>query len=284
MLIPSAANVEITPAMLSVLWGVAHELDRRRVPATTSEALWLKIPTNRLRNPEGRSDNVWLRQCFDRLMGMKLQGEYRGDPWGAVVLAEWKITEKGALAHLLIPPSAIQAIRAPDTFAKIEITAAYRLKGHARRLYAALADKKRQSKRTWHEYNLDELRYLIDAVDKYPRWADLRRFALLPALQEINDYGTVQVTMKAQKEGRSIVGVRFDWDWKNLDSARVTDEENERHKSARHKTSDGTAPPLTDAENERQAQITADRDAWKAWEAEHGGTYGQYLDWKKDNA
>lgn len=284
MLIPSAANVEITPAMLSVLWGVAHELDRRRVPASTNEALWLKIPTNRLRNPEGRNDNVWLRQCFERLMGMKLQGEYRGDPWGAVVLAEWKITEGGALAHLLIPPSAIKAIRAPDTFAKIEITAAYRLKGHARRLYAALADKKRQSKRTWHEYSLDELRYLIDAVDKYPRWADLSRFALLPALQEINDYGTVQVTMKPQKEGRSIVGVRFDWDWKNLDSARVTDEENERHGSARHKTSDGTAPPLTDAENERQAQLAADRDGFNAWKTETGGTYGQYLDHKKDNA
>ena len=41
-----------------------------------------------------------------------------------------------------MPPAAIQAIRAPKTFAKIEITAAYRLKGHARRLYAALADKK----------------------------------------------------------------------------------------------------------------------------------------------
>ena len=283
MLIPSATNVEITPAMLSVLWGVAHELDRRRIAPNTTDAIWLKIPTNRLRNPEGRSDNVWLRQCFDRLMGMKLQGEYRGDPWGAVVLAEWKITEGGAMAHLLVPPSAIQAIRAPDTFAKIEITAAYRLKGHARRLYAALADKKRQTKKPWHEYNLDELRYLIDAVDKYPRWADLRRFALLPALQEINDYGTVQVTMTPKKEGRSIVGVRFDWQWKNLDDARVTDEENERHGSARHKTSDGTAPPLTDAEQERQAKITADRVAFKAWQAENGGGMLEYLAWKDKN-
>lgn len=281
MLIPSASNVEITPAMLGVLWGIAHELDRLRVPANYADAKWLEIPSKRLRNPDGKSDNQWLKECLNRLMGIKLEGEYRGDEWAAVILAQWELVSGGTMTRLLIPPAAISAIRAPKTFAKIEITAAYKLKGHARRLYAALADKKHQSKKTWHEYEMQELRTLLNVGDKYPRWADLNRYVLSTAVEEINDYGTVKVTARPVRSGRGFVGVRFDWNWKTLDDARVTDEENERHGSARRKSGDGSAPPLTDAENTRQSQIVADREAWKAWEAEHGGSYGQYLDWKK---
>ncbi len=244
MLIPSASNVEITPAMLGVLWRIAHELDRLRIPSNYEDAKWLEIPARRLRNPDGKSDNQWLKECLNRLMDIKLEGEYQGDEWAAVILAQWELTSGGTMARLLVPPAAISAIRAPKTFAKIEITAAYKLKGHARRLYAALADKKHQSQKRWHEYPLDELRTLLHVSDKYPRWADFNRYVLAPAVSEINDYGTVKITAKPTKSGRGIVGVRFDWSWKTLDDGRVTDEENERHQSARHKTSDGTAPPL----------------------------------------
>lgn len=278
MLIPSASNVEITPAMLGVLWGIAHELDRRRISEHVKDAIWLEIPSKRLRNPDGKSDNQWLKACLDRLMGVKLGGQYRGDEWGAVVLAEWEIKEGGTVTRLLIPPSAVHAIRAPKTFAKIEITAAYKLKGHARRLYAALADKKHMGQKYW-EYSLDELQgsSVFDLNGKYSKWYDFSRYVLTPALEEVNDFGTVEVTATPKKVGRSVRSVRFDWQWKTLDDARVTDEENERHGSARHKTSDGSAPPLTDAEAERQAQITADREAFKAWQAENGGTMIDYM-------
>lgn len=284
ILIPSASNAEITPAMLAVIWGIAHELDQKRVPATVENSVWLEIPSKRLRNPDGRNDNHHLKKVYERLMTIKLEGDYRGTEWGAVLLAQWELTQGGSISRLLVPPAAIQAIRAPDTYFRIEMAAAYQLKGHARRLYAALGDKKRM-KQTWWEYDLAELQNeVFDLGGKYAKWYDFSRYVLTPALEEVNEYGTVKVTMKVTKKGKSVDKVRFDWAWKTLDDARVTDEENERHKSARHKISDGSAPPLTDAEAERQAQITADREAWKAWEAENGGTYGQYLDWKKANA
>ena len=280
MLIPSASNVEITPAMLTVLWGIAHALDYRRVPAVVENSIWLDIPAKTLRNPEGRNDNFWLKKTLDRLVGVKLAGEYKGDPWGAALVGQWEVKDGGRVIRVNIPPAAVQAIRAPSTFTKIEITAAYRLKGHARRLYAALADKKRMDNPYW-SYSIDELRHIFDVGGKYPRFADLNKYVLKPALAEINDYGTVSVTASHEKMGRHVVKIRFDWDWKTLDAARVTDEENDRHASARHKSSDGTAPPLTDEEMRRQ-QLDADREAFKAWEQEHGGTYGQFLDWKKD--
>jgi plasmid replication initiation protein len=178
-------------------------------------------------------------------MGVKLEGEYRGDEWGAVILAQWELVEGGTVARLLVPPAAIQAIRAPKTFAKIEISAAYRLKGHARRLYAALADKKHMGQKWW-EYPLDELQKLFQLEGKYSKWYDFSRYVLTPALAEINDFGTVTVKVTPKKVGRSVRSVRFDWAWKSLDDVRVTDEENARHAKARHKASDGTAPPLLD--------------------------------------
>lgn len=245
MLIPSAANVAITPAMLAVLWGIADELDRRRVSASSTDALWLEMPSKRLRDPDGRNDNFWLRECLDRLMGVQLRGVYRGDPWGAVVVAEYHLTQGGSMCRLLVTPAAIRAIRAPETFAKIELTAAYKLKGHARRLYAALSDRKRMDNPQW-AFSLEDLRQIFDCADKYPKWHDFNRYVLMAALEEINDYGTVEVKAKPIKEGRGTVGVRFDWKWKTIDEARETDEENQRHELARRKPDvPRDAPPLS---------------------------------------
>jgi hypothetical protein len=276
MLIPSASNVEITPAMLTVLWGIAHEIDRLRLPPNYPDAKWLEIPTRLLRNPDGRTDNVWLKACLKRLMGIELEGEWKDGEWGAVILAQWEMTQGGSVVRLLVPPAAIAAIRAPNTFAKIEITAAYRLKGHARRLYAALADKKRMTQQTWWEYSLADLQALFDLKGKYGKWYDFSRYVLTPALDEINDFGTVEVTATPKKSGRSIASVRFDWRWKDIRAAEVTDEQNERHGSARHKgKGDGSAPPLTDeamarwdslSEQEKAAQIERARSL----EATHG--------------
>ncbi len=276
LLIPSAQHIEITPAMLAVLWGVADELDDLRIdPSTRNDAVWLEVPTKRLRDPEGRNDNFWLKECLKRLTGIQLEGDYRGDEWGAVVIAEWHLLQGGSVVRLLIPPAAIRAICSPKTFAKIELTAAYRLSGHARRLYAALADKKRMGNPHW-TYSLEELRIIFGTEGRYQKWYDFRRYVLLPALEEINDYGTVQVTFSPQKKGRSIIGARFDWRWKNQDEVRVTDEENQRHPSARRKPpSDGSAPPLTDG---KRKQI-----AYQDWSKDNpGNTYGQFLDWWKE--
>jgi hypothetical protein len=246
-LIALRSSEALAPAMLTALWEIAAVLDEQRTPATVPNSLWLEIPTKRLRGEGSRSDNHWLRQCLDRLTGIKLSGEYRGDPWGAVMIAEWHIIQSGTLARILVPPAAVQALRAPETFAKIETTAAHRLSGHARRLYAILADKKRLGRPTW-TFELDELRSLLDVANKptYDRWQDFKKRVIDPAISAINDYGTVEVKMTPQKLGRSVNAVRFDWKWKSVDEARMTDEENSRHSTARRKEPATTpdAPPL----------------------------------------
>ena len=206
----------LTPAMTAAVWEIAAALDQERVPAEVPNSVWLEIPTARLRGPEARQDNIWLRECLERLTGVKLSGEHRGDPWGAVVLAEWHISQGGSMAHLLIPPAGVHALRSPANFTKIEEHAAHRLTGHGRRLYAILADKKRLGRPSW-QFTVEELRALmgVDGQKSYDRWSDLRTRVLDPAVAGINAYGTVSVTMTPEKHGRTIRWVSFEWRWKD---------------------------------------------------------------------
>lgn len=240
------SETPLTPAMVSAVWEIAAALDEQRVPAAVSNSVWLNIPTLRLRGEGSRTDNVWLRQCLERLTGVKLSGEHRGDPWGAVVLAEWHITEGGSMARLLIPPAGVHALRSPANFTKIEATAAHRLTGHGRQLYAILADKKRLGRPYW-VFDLPELRALMGVDDKpsYSVWGAFCRSVIDPAIDAINDYGTVTVKMTPEKRGRSVHAVRFDWHWKDPHEATETALENNRHSGARRKAQESSgAPPI----------------------------------------
>lgn len=240
----------LSPQTVSIVWRIADALDERRTPANVPNAVWLELATTTLRGKGARSDNVWLRECLQRLTGLQLSGEYRGDPWGAVLLAEWQIVEGGAKVRLLIPPAGIQALRLPATFVKIEEMAAVQLPGHARRLYGLLADRKRQTRKSW-TYSLEELRFAlgVEQHKSYDRFNNFRQRVLEPAVKAINDFGTVEVKMLPKKVGRSVDRVEFSWDWKSVDAAKETVEENDRHSSARRKQQEADdAPPMIDDE------------------------------------
>lgn len=253
------AEKPLTPAMLSALWEIAAVLDEERTPANVPNAVWLTIPTARLRGPEARQDNVWLRECLERMTGLKLSGQYRGDEWIAVLLAEAHFIEGGSKVRLLVPPAGVHALRSPGNFVKIETTAAHRLPPHARRLYALLADRKRQ-REPFAQWSVETLRGLLGVDDKrsYDVWAQLAKRVLYPAVDAINDFGTVTLKMTPIKSGRSVAAVRFDWHWKDPHEATETVAENERHSSARRrKQDDDDAPPMIPASADDPAAVAA---------------------------
>lgn len=268
---PTTSQGRLTPAMTSIIWEIAAVLDEKRIPAIVENSVWLSIPTKRLRGSGGRTDNHWLRQCLSRLMMLQISGEYRGDSWDAVIVSQANFTEGGSLVKILIPPAAVQALRSAETFAKIEVEAAHRLKGPARRLYAILADKKRLGRPSW-SFQLEELRALLGVEDKpsYQRWQAFKRWVLAPALAEINEFGTVDVQMTPEKEGRSVAAVRFTWKWKSPDKARETSEENERHSRARRRQqASDDAPPIIEREPQESPALDwwgtledSEREAW----------------------
>lgn len=275
------SDLPLAPAMVSAIWEIAAALDEQRMPATLENAVWLEVPTKRLRGEGSRADNVWLRECLRRLTKVELSGEHKGNPWGAVVLAQWHIVQGGSVARLLIPPAGVHALRSPTTFTKIEATAAHQLSGHGRRLYAILADKKRLGRPHW-TFSVGELRALLGVDDKksYSRWNNFRQWVLEPALEAINDYGTVTVKMTPEKRGRSVHAVRFDWRWKDPHDAVETATENERHSSTRRKQqATDDAPPMIEDPKEAarfwwENLSEAERDTWAdrvGREAEIGG-------------
>lgn len=247
----------LTPAMVSAIWELASALDAARIPADVDNSVWLEVPSRLLRGEDGRNDNIWLRECLTRLTGVQLSGEWRGDPWGAVLLAEWKITQGGSMVRALIPPAGVHALRSPQNFAKIEARAAHSLTGHGRQLYVLLADKKRLGRPFW-TFTVDELRSLMGVADKksYEVWGQFRRWVLDPALAAVNDYGTVEVSMTPEKHGRSVHAVTFRWRWKDPHDAAETASENARHSVARRRQQDTEdAPPLITEEPQAEPAI-----------------------------
>jgi hypothetical protein len=237
--------------MVSAVWEITGALDEQRIPAVVENSVWLTLSTKRLRGPDARSDNFWLRQCLERLTGLQLAGEFQGDEWGAVLLAEWHFIEGGSRVRLLVPPAGVQVLRSPERFAKIEADAVHRLPPHGRRLYALLADKKRQTRKSEVEWSLPVLKGLLGVDDKksYDVWNAFRKWVLTPAVSSINDFGTVHVKMTPIKDGRAVVAVRFEWDWKDPHEATETHQQNERHSKARRKDQESAdAPPMIDDE------------------------------------
>lgn len=274
--VPSSAvalrsDKPLTPAMVSAIWELASALDAARIPAEVDNSVWLEVPSRLLRGEDGRNDNIWLRECLTRLTGVQLSGEWRGDPWGAVLLAEWKITQGGSMVRALIPPAGVHALRSPQNFAKIEARAAHSLTGHGRQLYVLLADKKRLGRPFW-TFTVDELRSLMGVADKraYAVWGQFRKRVLDPALAAVNDYGTVEVSMTLEKRGRSVHAVTFRWRWKDPHDAAETVAENERHQNARRRQQDtDDAPPLIAEEPQAEPALVwwdglgqAEREDW----------------------
>lgn len=66
-----------------------------------------------------------------------------------------------------------------------------------------------------------------------------------PAIEAINDFGTVRVKMTPVKPGRSVAAVCFDWQWKDPHEATEMIAQNERHTAARGKAQEAAdAPPM----------------------------------------
>jgi len=234
----------ITPAMRAILWEVSALLDEQKVPADVENSVWIEVATRRLRGEIARPDNIWLRKCLERLLEVKVTGEYRGDHWGAVMIAQYELPHRADRVRLLVPPMAVKVIRSPRTFARIETLAIHHMSGPAQRLYAALADRKRQTTRKDQDYTLDKLRHLFGVPGKYQRWERLYAGLLKPAIDGIAKFGTVDVTMTKIKSGRRVVGVNLAWQWKDLKHAEAVATETERVRPYAEIPAVPAAPPL----------------------------------------
>lgn len=93
------------------------------------------------------------------------------------------------------------------TFTKYRLKAVYQFKSaYTWKLYENL--KKTAFKFQW-SIDLDQIRVLLGAAGKYPRWNSFQERVIAPAVAEINKKSDLEVRYDKQKRGRSIVGLVF---------------------------------------------------------------------------
>lgn len=84
---------------------------------------------------------------------------------------------------------------------------------HSPRLYEILKSYQKNN-RQWF-FDIDKLKKLMDC-ENYNRWPDFRRYALDPAVEEINKYTDICIAYTAVKEGRKVTRIVFYMDNKTL--------------------------------------------------------------------
>ncbi len=91
-------------------------------------------------------------------------------------------------------------------------------------------------------FTIAELRAVLGIPDaKMGRWNDMNRFALKPAIAEINQLSRLTLTATPQKVGRTVVGVEITWEPKEPPRTREVRQELDRPKVGRAARRAGTA-------------------------------------------
>lgn len=86
---------------------------------------------------------------------------------------------------------------------------------HAIRLYELLAQWRGAGKR---EVELEWLREVFQLGDKYPAIKDLKRWVIVPAVEQINEHSPLQVKWEQRKTGRRVTHLTFTFSEKALES------------------------------------------------------------------
>ncbi len=91
-------------------------------------------------------------------------------------------------------------------------------------------------------FTVPELRSVLGVPEgKMHRWNDMNRFALKPAIVEINQTSRMVLTATPRKVGRSVASVTITWQQKELNQKREAKRELNRPKVGRKARRDGTA-------------------------------------------
>lgn len=91
-------------------------------------------------------------------------------------------------------------------------------------------------------FTVAELRSVLGVPDgKMPRWNDVNRFALKPAIAEVNQTSRLTLTATPRKIGRTVAKVTIAWEEKPQEAKRETKRELDRSKVGRKVRREGTA-------------------------------------------
>ena len=117
---------------------------------------------------------------------------------------------------------------------------------YAIRLYELLVQYQSIGKR---EISVVDLRWMFELQNKYPVWADLKRWVIDQAVKEINEFSPLNVTYETKKTGRKITSINLKFKQKTKQAQIAT----EAPKTVRN--NQDTVKPLTEPQIAKYSMI-----------------------------
>ncbi|MGL5714638.1 MAG: replication initiation protein [Paraclostridium sp.] len=80
---------------------------------------------------------------------------------------------------------------------------------YSQRLYELLRLWSRTDKVIVKSFKVDQLRFILGVIDKYPEYKNFKQRALNQAIKEINQFGNMEVKIEEVKNGRKVEEIKF---------------------------------------------------------------------------
>jgi len=144
-----------------------------------------------------------------------------------------------------IQPELAALLRDSSVFAKLQMQVMRHFTSkYALALYEAMSRRIRMQKIV-EEISLEDFREILGVEPgKLDGYGNLNKFAITPALTEVNALAEFTVTVVPQKQGKRIMSVLLGWGMKDLEGRRAAWEELQRPRIGRRARISGTVEPI----------------------------------------
>ena len=150
--------------------------------------------------------------------------------------------------YYTLPVGLADLVKNSNIFAKLdlEVMKSFRSK-YAFSLYEALSLRIHLKHIYKEELSLQALRDLLGVEDgKLEGYGNLNKFAIKPALEEVNAITPYTVSIAPKKEGKKVVSVMMGWNVKSVEGLKAAYSELHRHSEGRKRRTDGDVDVLSE--------------------------------------
>lgn len=196
--------------------------------------------------------NERLRETIARLMSaivvVKLQADGNQAPTEQLVqlLGPSKVPKGEGVVHYRFMPELVEILARSRHWARLQAQIMLSLSSkYSLALYEWLA-KRENLRITKQVVSLEDMRLILGVQQgKMERWPDFRRFALEPAVSDVNRLGPVWISIQPVKRGNAVSALEVVWSRKDEEGLQQAARELASHVSSRRERSQtAVAPPV----------------------------------------
>lgn len=205
----------------------------------------------------GQSGSEWVMASAKRLMQSQLEWEDETETGAVSLLSGLRIKKVSGAIFYQFSDFLIEKLRDNKQFSRLRLHFMIGLSGKYSVTLYMLLESAANRRNPVVELSIDDLRHVLSVSEgKLSRWVDLNRFAIEPAMRQINDNATAagfSVDVETVMKGRKFERVRFKVTKAAL---RVADDDALRLRISHRNADEAKAPPASGASYQLDAALT----------------------------